>query len=124
MNLVQNVLYFVKNIENTIRQTKAVLQPGGQMAIFSSTLCCLNYPNLDSVLERNGFSFQKWDFSENELALLKRWKQVARELKKDLLLEEKENMILYKMVKEETRELLKLYAAGRGSRLLYLAKLP
>lgn len=83
-------LHYTIDINKTIKQLKEILQPNGQMGVFTfqyafendnPDLLLPDNTNFAQVLKRNNLSFRTWDFTENEIKIRQKQLLVANELK-------------------------------------------
>jgi cyclopropane fatty-acyl-phospholipid synthase-like methyltransferase len=125
-----DTLYFIE-LDGTIPQMKALLRPGGQMAIFYAhgidpetpaetfpreELPADNTP-LAQSLRRYGLSFQTWDFTQQDYvhAQCKKW--VAEELRAEF--EAEGNAFLYENHHAEAEGVMHAVESGLHARYLY-----
>jgi ubiquinone/menaquinone biosynthesis C-methylase UbiE len=123
-----DTLYFVSDLDETIKAMLASLQENGQMGIFYSAKV---YPGeskeklrpentvLAEALERCGMQYETWDFTAEEKEFWKKSLDIASKLKDQF--DEEGNLRLYESsINESTRE-LEFFDAGGKSRYLYRA---
>ncbi|MFX0050976.1 MAG: class I SAM-dependent methyltransferase [Candidatus Hermodarchaeota archaeon] len=125
-----DTLYFVENLETTIKQMKLILKPNGRMGLFYSEICApkgskeILQPNktkLAEALKKNELNFKTIEFTESEKKLWNRLKQLYEDLETDF--QEEGNHDLWKKSYQETLSLVKAYEEGRCRRYLYNVKL-
>jgi SAM-dependent methyltransferase len=113
----------------TMGQIKQALSSGGQLAIFSFQYQGEDDPpeillpensEVGKVMEEHGFSFQTWDFTQQEIAIRKKQLQTANDLLADF--EAEGNLDLAEDRIEESEIDLPLLEAGKKRRYLYVAK--
>ena len=82
-------LHYAENLDETMRQLKAALTPGGQMGLFtfqyasesdSPDVLLPDNTDLARSLQKHALDFQTWDFTEQEIEIRRRQLQVAVEL--------------------------------------------
>jgi cyclopropane fatty-acyl-phospholipid synthase-like methyltransferase len=125
-----DTLYFARNVPETIRQMKALLNPKGRMGLlFSEALGEGDSPEklepdktkLAIALSQNGLIFETLDLSANDEALWNRCKSAAEELKEQF--EQEGNADLLNARMGEVNGMLSLIKDGRARRYLYLASI-
>jgi ubiquinone/menaquinone biosynthesis C-methylase UbiE len=125
-----DTLYFT-DLTDTIGQVKAVLKPGGQMAILYSHGAEPGVP-IDSVaretlfpdrtplgqaLDQHQLSFHAWDLTQEDYRHAQLKKQVIEELRSDL--EAEGNLFLYENRHAEAEGVMAAIEAGAHTRYLY-----
>ncbi|MFC1572864.1 class I SAM-dependent methyltransferase [Candidatus Eisenbacteria bacterium] len=121
-----DTLYFVKDLESAILRLEQILKPGGRMGIFYSgkvvdEKAAADDPpgmtKLAKLLDKHGFRWESWGFTENELAVWRKTLSVAEDLRDQFL--EEGNESLYASRIFESRQELKRHAEGTILRHLY-----
>ena len=124
-------LHYAEDLEKTIGQMKALLQPHGQMGLFSFQRCTENdtpdillpdNTDLAQALKKHDLSFRTWDFTEREKKILRRQLQVATELMEEFRAEG--NLDLCEDRIEESDIVLARLDAGEKRTYLYHVQLP
>lgn len=124
------VLHYAENLEKTIGQMKTLLQPHGQMGLFSFQHCTENdtpdillpdNTNLARALKKHDLPFRTWDFTESEKEILRRQLQVATELMEEFRAEG--NLDLYEDIIEECDSVMARLDAGEKRTYLYHVQL-
>jgi SAM-dependent methyltransferase len=125
-----DTLYFT-DLRDTVRQMRALLAPGGQMALFyqydrhlgaaretfdPATLAPERTP-LGEALLANGLRFEARDFTEDNYRHAQLKKRVLEELQGAF--EAEDNLFLYKNRYAEARGVIAEYEAGSHARYLY-----
>jgi SAM-dependent methyltransferase len=82
-------LHYAEDLDETIRQLKHILTPGGQLGLFTFQYASdsdppdiLNPENTDlgCALRNHSLEFQTWDFTESEISIRRKQIQAAMEL--------------------------------------------
>lgn len=121
-------MYAPNNLPETIRQMKAVLKPGGQMAIFYSHALFKEedcqperlLPDatpLAEGLKKHALKFQTWDFTHQDYLHALRKKKIAHRLKEKF--EAEGNNFLYEIRVAEAEGVRKAIHSGKHVRYLY-----
>ncbi len=129
-------MYFSKDYAATIRQLKAALRHGGQMAIFFShgrepwvpkeqfpaeSLPADKTP-LAEALRANDLTFRTWDLTAQEYALAQRRKKVLPELRPQF--EAEDALFIYDNRMGDAQGISQAVEEGLHRRYLYLAQAP
>jgi SAM-dependent methyltransferase len=128
-----DTLYFT-DLPDTVRQMRALLAPGGQMALFYGVDRYLDAPGetfdpatlaaertpLGEALLANGLRFEARDFSEDNYQHAQLKKRVLEELQNAF--EAEGNTFLFKNRYGEARGVIAEYEAGQSARYLYHVK--
>jgi ubiquinone/menaquinone biosynthesis C-methylase UbiE len=125
-----DTLYFVDNLDVTVKAMKRLIGDAGQMGVFYSQIIKPNEPrellNADSTklakaLHKCGLPYKTWCFTENEHEIWRKEKKLAVELKSDF--ESEGYSDLCESRTKEAEQLLEIIEDGRESRYLYHVKL-
>ena len=125
-----DTLYFVENIDATIRKLKTLLKPTGRLAIFYDQSCEPDEPRdvllpentkIGVALRNNGLAFETIDYTANSRGIWVREIEAAEELKE--LFAKEGNVDIYEDRTRDTRRTLEKVENGRQVRHFYLAKL-
>jgi CheY-like chemotaxis protein/SAM-dependent methyltransferase len=126
-----DTIYFSDHYAETIQRWRALVRPGGQMAIFYShganpqtpketfrreTLPPTKTP-LANALNACGLDFQTWDFTQQDYELAQRKKEILEQLKAKF--EAEGNLFLYENRLGETLGVLDAIESGMHARYLY-----
>jgi ubiquinone/menaquinone biosynthesis C-methylase UbiE len=123
-------LHYTQDLDKTIRQLVEILTPSGQMGLFAfqyaseSDLPDVLLPentDLGRVLQKYSLDFQAWDFTAQEIQVLCRQVQVARELMEAY--REEGNLDVCEDRIEESETDLQPLEAGLKRRYLYHVRL-
>ena len=121
-----DTLYFVENLNKTVRKMKAIVKPGGQMGIFysqsakpgeSKKILQPRATELAQVLNAQHLKFRAYDYTLDEYAHWRKSKKTANLLKSEFRREG--NLKLYNSRLKESEYVLKFVKAGRLRRFLY-----
>ncbi len=121
-----DTLYFVKDLENSIREIRKLLKPGGQFAVFYSCKTDAagdvdqlqaNTNKLGKVLSKCHIKFQTWNFTLNQEKVWTLCFKVAEELKEKFEVEG--TLDLYKSRIQESQRHLNAISEGRAARFMY-----
>lgn len=119
-------LHFTQDLDKTIRQLLGILTPGGQMGLFTFQYASESDPpdvllpentDLARVLQKHALDFQTWEFTEQEIQVLRREVQVAKELME--VYREEGNLDVCEDRIEESEIDLQRLQAGLKRRYLY-----
>ncbi len=124
-----DTMYFIEDLDSTIKELKRILKPNGQMGIFyaqyrelneSKDLLIAENTTVGKALIINGLSFQATDFTDNAKEIWKREISAAEELK--TMFEKEENLILYNDRMEDAKRVLKWIKNEQERRFFYHVK--
>jgi len=124
-----DTLYFVDDLDATVRAMKKIIGDAGQMGLYfsqiikpdeSRELLAADGTRLAMALRNSALSYRTWCFTEREYEIWRKEKKTAEELKADF--EREGYMDLCESRAREAEQLLELIAAGRDSRHLYHVK--
>jgi cyclopropane fatty-acyl-phospholipid synthase-like methyltransferase len=129
-------IYFSEKYENTIRELKAALRPGGQMAFFYSygrepwvpkekfpaEMLASEKTPLGVSLQANDLAFRTWDLTGQEYRLALVRKHVLAELKPQF--EAEGNMFIWDNRNGDADGVRQAVEEGLHRRYLYLARVP
>lgn len=92
-----DTLYMPNDLDHTLAQMRAILAPGGRMAIFYSNMLWgesadretlhADHTPLGLALRRAGLAYETWDFSAEMVRLMQRKHQVAASLRAEFAAE-------------------------------------
>ena len=126
-----DTLYFVDNIDVTIKELKKLLKsPNGRLAIFSDQNCesgesldilLPENTKVGKALRDNNFIYQTIDFTSNSREIWIREIKAAEELKESFTKEG--NADIYEDRAQDAKRTLESIESGRHVRYFYLAKL-
>jgi ubiquinone/menaquinone biosynthesis C-methylase UbiE len=121
-------LYFVRDLDQTVKQIKTFLKPGGKLLAFYSSRASkgarekADKTKLAKALASNGFKFKAQNFQTNEESIWQRTEQVAEELRSDFEAEGAKDV--YMSRKAEAKKNLEWQRQGIMARYLYIATRP
>lgn len=125
-----DTLYFVDNIEKTIKELKKLLKPPtGRLAIFYDQSICPDESKdillpentkVGKALRNNNMTYQTFDFTANSRLIWVREIEAAEELK-DLFIKEG-NTDIYDDRAKDAKQTLESIEGGRQVRYFYLAR--
>lgn len=124
-----DTLYFVDDLDETVRAMKRIIGDAGQMGVFysqiikpddSRDLLDADSTKLAKALHNSGLSYRTWCFTENEYDIWRKEKKIAEELKADF--ESEGYMDLCESRAKEAEHVLELIKDKRESRHLYHIK--
>ena len=125
-----DTLYWVQDVEATLRQTAALVRPGGKIGIFAVQYREENAPpgvltaegsDIGQALSALGLAFEGHDHSESNKAFWHRVKQVGEALRADFEAEGNA-FIIDNWLSEAAKEFLPAFEENRMTRHLFLVR--
>lgn len=126
-----DTLYFVENIDTTIRELKRLLKPStGRLAIFCDQNCSPDESRdillpentkVGKAMRNNGLIYQTIDFTSNSREIWLREIKAAEELREQFAKEG--NADIYEDRAQDAKKTLELIESGRQARYFYFATL-
>ena len=130
--LAVDTLYLVNDLTETLGRIASSLRPGGRIVILGSEVLAPGVARdfrlapsrtkLGRALRHHGLKYVTDDFTENECAIWRRQKAVARALRSEFVAEG--NTALYRALTAEADRSLRWVAEGRVRRFLFHARVP
>ena len=108
-----DTLYMPAKLDETMARMKAILTPGGQMAIFYSEflfgsdnrdVLLPDHNALARALRQNGLAYQTYDFTESTYRLMQRKRQLAESMRADFVAEGREFLYDHLVTESESSQ--------------------